>query len=131
MSKLEIVFWAVGHCENLSETDMDDAIQYHLEQFEMDCLPETIEVYGFARMTVGAHGSCPLDHVLEYLDEEYGDPDGGWSDPTEAMKKAEAEFLEVIEREYVPWSCEQVATETVNAMDWIRENRPDWLESKE
>jgi hypothetical protein len=123
----EIVFWSASDTGHLTETDMDDSIQYHLEQFELGHWPETVDVRGYARMRVGAHACNPLEHVLEHLDEEYGDPDGGWADPTDAMKQAEAEFLAVIEREYTPWACEQVATKTVNVMDWIKKNRPDWL----
>ena len=119
MEERKIVYWGGPEEERLQYSDKEDVIEAILEDF--DELPETIEVCGYARMNInlgGAYG--PLERILESLDEEYGDPDGDGSEPTEAMKEAEKAFMAVIAQEYEPWACEEIARETVNVTDWIK-----------
>lgn len=47
-----------------------------------------------------------LDQFLEDLDEEYGDPDGDNTEPTETMKAASLAFADAILKEYTPFFCE-------------------------
>ena len=32
------------------------------------------------------------------------------------------------DEEYTSWACEQVCSQEINVSDWIKKNRPDWLE---
>jgi hypothetical protein len=115
-------FWSVGDSERLRWTNIDDAIVEWIDDMYDATLPDEITVIGYAPMEVSTHHLNPLEHVLEYLDEEYGDPDGaGWSKPTERMKEAERGFLRVVKEEYVSWSCEEVARKTINVREWRRE----------
>jgi hypothetical protein len=111
-------YWGLPEAERLTATTKDEAIEEIL-----DCLgedPETIEVCGYAPMEMeGLTGT--LERILESLDEEYGDPDGNPTEPTETMKEAEAAFLAVIEREYVVWACDEVCRETVNVAEWRKD----------
>lgn len=49
-----------------------------------------------------------LDHVLDWLDEEYGDPDpySDKIDATPAMLEAARTFARVLLSEYLVWACE-------------------------
>ena len=47
-----------------------------------------------------------LERVLENLDEEYGDPDGDYTKPTEKMKRSAGELVQTIKSEYTPFMCE-------------------------
>jgi hypothetical protein len=142
IAKKEPEFWDCQDSEVLDHTDKDDAIEYFLDGWlsgkmtkdeVLKALPETTEVKGYAKMKVNYRESwlSPLEDVLERLDEEYGDPSGGdYSKPTDRMKAAEKEFLKVIVEEYEPWMCEEVCKEEINTLEWVRENRPDWLEDE-
>ncbi len=81
-------FWGHPDQERLSATDEDDAIEAILDDMEPP-FPEKITVAGFAKTEVDISKLDPLERVLEYMDEEYGDPDGDPSKPTEAMRRAE------------------------------------------
>jgi hypothetical protein len=126
MSEKTPEFWGSGDDERLSCTDEDEAIEAMLDEMTAP-LPEKITVYGYAPMEVNTGALNPLEHVLEYLDEEYGDSEGDPSKETDAMKEAERVFLEVVKKEYVVWACESVCKKEIIVADWIKENRPDWL----
>jgi len=133
----EVIYWDLYCDDRLNFEDRDEAIRDYLEYIELVIenidgmpfvLPETIEVFGYARRRISTNCWIPLEAVLEHLDEEYGDPDGGWTEPTEAMSKAEDAFIRVVCDEYEPWSCEEVWSEQVNVLEWIKEHEPEWLE---
>jgi hypothetical protein len=135
----EPAFWTCDDTvERLDHEDKDDAIEEYLDGLlgphmtvaeVIAALPEELEVFGYARMeaTLPYH-THPLEDLLLALDEEYGDPDGPDREPTPEMIEAEKAFLAVVLEEYQPWACEQVCTETVNTMEWVKTHRTDWLE---
>jgi hypothetical protein len=137
--KVEPKFWDCDDSrETLVHTDRDDAIRYYLDGLDGPVreFPEMVEVYGFApkdKPTVDAEISPggPLEQFLDDLHEEYGWPEDDPYDPSKAMIEAERVFVETVLREYVVHQCEQVACETVNVMDWIRDHEPGWLEEGE
>lgn len=138
-----VVFWdCVPDKERLYHSDREDAIEDHLDQMlnpkmtaadVLAALPEKVTVYGWARTEVDRAklakllSESALEDLLERLDEDYGDPDGDPTDPTEKMQQAEAAFIRVVLDEYVPWSCEKVCEEEVDVEAWVRRYRPDWL----
>lgn len=38
-------------------------------------------------------------------------------------------FIEAFKVEYQPWACELCGSVMVSVKAWVREHRPDWLES--
>lgn len=48
-----------------------------------------------------------LERILEDLDEEYGDPEGDATRPSDAMKRAALAFVDSVFKEYEPWNCER------------------------
>jgi len=123
----EPVLWGSPDEERLEYADEDVAIEAILDGIDGP-LPETITICGFARMEVDTLRLNPLEDCLETLDEEYGDPDGEYSESTEAMKEAERVFLAAIKKEYTTWACEEVCRKEITVADWVKENRPDWLQ---
>lgn len=126
----EIVYWDCSDPEYLTHTEMDDALDSYLSDGRE--MPETLEVHGYARMkkpTVDVLADDILERTLEDLDciVELGSPDGP-TKATEQMKAASIAFAGAILRDYTPWACEVVITHKINAEDWIKKNRPDWLE---
>ena len=117
-------YWGLEDADRLYHDDKDEAIEAILEGMEPET--ETIEICGFTQMDISVSWLSPLEDILERLDEEYGDPDGDYTKPTEAMKEAEKAFLAVIKKEYTSYMCEVVCRETVNVNEWIKEHRPDW-----
>ena len=120
--------------------DFHEAVIYYLDGIggKLKDLPETIEVVGYRRKEVTKRDlyymNSPLEQIIEYLDDEWGDPDGefdqsGWKE----MSAAEDQFLQVIIDNYVPWACEEIpeTKETVNVQEWIKENVPEWIQQEE
>ena len=131
---IKIEFWGKVDDERLTYTEMDDAIESIIDGTDdIEDLPETIEVCGFARIEPSMKNGAEvaLERLLENLDEEYSDPDGSYTDPTDAMIEASEMFVAVVLKEYKCWACEPVKWETVNVQAWIKENRPDWLKDKD
>jgi len=131
----EIEYWSVGEQERLSHETIDEAVEWFLDgvgggmEGLRPFMVSTVDVIGYARMEPGVDflESCLLEHALEALDEEHGDPDGGSDEATEAMKAAEKVFIQAILAEYTPWTCEQVCTTEVNVGEWVRKHQPGWL----
>jgi hypothetical protein len=128
----EVIWWGDDGCEVLTHADPDEAIEAHIDGWHPDPIESIGEItmYEYAPMkpTLSKCGS-PLERVLEQLDEEYGDPNGDGYEVTEAMKEAEQVFLKAVLAQYRPWACEQTGKKiTVNALEWVQEHRPDWLQ---
>lgn len=123
----EIVFWSLAGSERLSHCNMDEAIEDYLDIFALpgggfaDNMPYRAEFIGYARMKPHFLEKETLNHTLEYLDEEFGDPDGEWTEPTPEMIEAERIYHEAILKEYVPWMCEPVVRTLVNLQEWIKQ----------
>lgn len=123
--------WRVKGDDGPCNDDLGETIDLHLEAIDRELWPEILEIECFRQSVVPETflASVALDRVLECLDEEFGNPDGDYSDPTDAMKAAEAVFIKAVLFEYSVWSCEETGeVERVNVLEWVRENRPDWLD---
>jgi hypothetical protein len=115
----EIDLWDSPDQESLhGYTTKDEAIEMILDDMEID--PETIIVCGYKRMELNIDHCYPLENLLEWLDDDYGDPDEA-TGPTSAMLEAEEVFLAAVKKEYMVWSCKEVCRETVNVAQWRRE----------
>jgi len=131
MEERIIDYWAAPGTEVLIHEDIDEAIEAILDDWYEDVLPEEIDVYGFSRMKVTFDPEDILESIVTNLDEEYGDPDGHWSDMvTSKMEEASREFARILTKEYKPWACEEVEKVKVDVQSWVKENRPDWLENE-
>lgn len=123
-----IVYWSVGERERLAHETEEEAIRDFLEVFALpegkwaDHLPTTVEVVGYARVAPTLRDGETLEHTLEYLDEEYGDPDGGWTEPTEAMRAAERAYHAAILADYECWACAPAEWHTVDLRQWLAEH---------
>lgn len=123
--------WSADDGERLSDYTLGDAIGHYLDGIEPGCWPNMLTVTGFARMRARVSARWLLDLILENLDEEYGDPECGYSKPTAAMIAAAGVFAAAIESEYDSWACETVTKVTVRVIAWVRENEPQWLDGEE
>lgn len=128
MSDRQAVYWDCDpKKERLSSGSIDEAVLAWADQFDGP-LPETVNVYGYARMEIDASqlAARVLDDVLDRLDQEHSDPEviTKPTKATDAMRAAGLAFADVIRREYVPWMCEQVETRVVNVIDYVP---PEWL----
>ena len=120
----DIIFWGSPGDVSLSNIDFDDAVEKQLGQYGPgEPLPDIVEVAGFVRMrpSVDAERDI-LEGLLEHLDEEYGDPNGGYTEPTTKMKEAAEALAKVVEQEYEPWACEEVIRVNVNVAQWCAKN---------
>ena len=125
----EIELWGFEGDENLVYTGDDDAIEGFLDGLGEDYLPATIELQGYARMvpTVSEFRSSCVEHLMERLDEEYGDPNGECDKISNKMFTLEKIFIQGILDLYQVWSCECVHKETIDVETWVKNNAPGWL----
>ena len=127
----DAIFWTCRDAEQLNCTEIDEAVEEHLEMvtYQRDPAdwPATVTARGFKRGVVTYDGETVLERMLEHLDEEYGDPDGDPTKPTDAMLKAAEVFVAAVLAEYEPWACEECETVTVNVREWVTEHMPEWL----
>jgi hypothetical protein len=118
----------------MTATDRDEAILEYLDDIEPKDWPGTITVEGFAPMQI-ADGGYPdaddlLDEIYERLDEDFANEEA--TTPTPGIKAAAEWLCATIRREYEPWACESVTEKvTVNVIEWVNENCPDWLLGRE
>ena len=127
------VYYGDSSQELFTATMVDDAVVELLESttYGSDApLPETVEV---AEMRPAMPQPLELDptvngvleNLLENLDENYAVPElGEGSQPTEAMREAEREFLAVVAREYRP------SVALLNLAGSLTVNLTEWLSSK-
>jgi hypothetical protein len=118
--------WDTPEAERIMYETEDEAIEGILENIEG--LPETIAICGYARMKPNYAHCEPLVDVLDALDQDYGDPDES-TEPSAAMVEAERAFIAVIEKEYKVWAMEVVCEKTINVNEWVKTHRPEWLEA--
>lgn len=98
--------------------------------------PATVTVYAYTRKVLDAAKVKPwwgrdvLEHFIEWLDEEYGNPEET-TDPTDEMLALAKKFVEDVAALYPVYQCERVGEETVELLPWIQENEPGLLEQEE
>lgn len=124
-SEREVEFWSCyPDREDLQHRSIEDAVEEWRENLvgllddETDvlALPETVTVYGYAQMPLpfAEHiGERALEAVIDWLDEEHGNPDDYYTEPSQAMRAAANAFGEAIRANYVPWMCEQITSREV------------------
>lgn len=118
------VYYGIGDQERLNH-DIEDCIQYYLDDCDPDNMPESIVVHENAPDKASVDVDYMLDHVYEMLDEEYGDPDGDSTEPPECVVKKAHELAALIMQHYQVWRCEPTGvTYEVDVKKWIA-NDPD------
>lgn len=124
--------WAEAGAERSRHLDIASAIEEIVDG--LGALPdsddECIVVEGWTRRSAeGFLDGSIIERALESLDDEFGDPDGGYSEPTPAMREAEAAFIRAVLAEYPVWSCYTAVLVRVPVLPWVRDNCPGWLEA--
>ena len=130
----EIIFWGDRDQDILHCTTFYDAVQEILDRYyhpgQPTQLPETVEVWGFARMDVTPDCvRCPIEDTLEWLYDDYGDPYGYMYEQVtdiEAVKKAARHFQEVVAENFWSWQCEDLVKLEINVMQFIKDGAPDY-----
>ena len=108
---------------------MDDAIESILDE-PLEDMPETIEVCGYIPMVPNKTKIAKhvVEHLVEHLEDEFGNPDGDYVETTDNIKKAAEDLVRTVLEEFTVWACDLVKWKTINVQEWIKENRPEWLE---
>lgn len=99
--------------------DVEDAVVAVLDDAHPE-IPDEVTVYAFARCTspdAEEEAADVLENLLAHLDEEYGDPDGGATEPTPAMVETMRIAIRTVLASYDVWRCEPVAEIVVRRVD--------------
>lgn len=117
-----VVFWDCDDgVEELNHTSKDAAIEAYLDDLAEDHLPDTVILYGYARMTPS---EPTMEDAVDLVDTFF---EGNWEDfqgedqPDTPNSTCEAalEFLKVLHKDFVPWACELIESEQVDVKLWI------------
>lgn len=127
MTDRTVKYWDLEGADCLIYEDKDEAIEGIL--CSSGDMSGELEICGYAPEEVdwAYYEQYILGHLLERLDEEYGNPKRGGT-CTEEMELATKQFIEEIKEHYEVWACEEVIRETIDIAEWVRKHRPDWLE---
>ena len=130
----EIIFYsAEPDPERLVATTVADAVE---EAVDLWARPpkhgDTIDVTSYRRMKLPSRESIAdtvIDGVIDWLDEEHGDPEGVQDSIEEAKSLREDAlcFADAVRQKYKSWACEPVETETVFVRDYVP---ADWMEKQ-
>jgi len=125
MTDQQIAFWDVNRdAEQLQHLDRDEAVEYWLDEVDAAEWPALLTVYGYARAVVDRAKLCPLESLLEYLDDWYGSDDA--SEPTPGMRAAEELFVDAVLADYQVQHCRVVAEEQIDVAQFVRDHCPEW-----
>ncbi len=139
LSKDDVCYGIEGAEWERLETSEEDAVERFVGDIgdsldeALDSIAWPIRVQHFKRMDVGGEPAAQriaddaIERQLEILDDEYGDPDGDYSEPTDRMKAAALAFGNAVVADYVSWACEPSGEVT----EWTREMVRKLLARKE
>lgn len=141
--KKDVVFYGIEGWERLEssaeevvERMLDESCERVGEDFDAiaDRLNWPIPIRVFKRMDIEGMATCigetALERALEDLDEQYSDPSGDYSTPTEAMKKAAQTFGRAVIADYVPWACQPTGEVIQYTREEARENFAEDMRSE-
>ena len=105
---MTIEFYGYDGQERLSSEPEDVVIDLITGEEDYQGYPIKVHVFKPIEIIkdVESYVESMLDTLLENLDEEYGDPDNDYTEPTEKIKKSALDLARTIKEEYVSWMCE-------------------------
>lgn len=123
------IYYGLGSSEQLRHHEVDSFVESYLDEREPTDWPDTIEVVKWERQRLDDGDFLSPDDLYESLDEEYGDPGGDKSIPSENVLAIWEKFVRAVKDEYYVWACEPTdEVIKVDVKDWLRKNRPDWID---
>ena len=128
-TKAKIALWTTDpHAERIHTHTLWDALEDWWDMMVgWPTVPETITVIGLTPMKVELDiAEFMVEHALETLEEEYGDPDGGRADDKcfrnlGCVEMAALTFQNVVREEYQPWMHEPAVEMVVDVQAWLKE----------
>lgn len=129
-------YYSCSPYEELHHTTVDAAVEDWLDGLTDYPLPEALTVFRYVTKRVDEGdvknaSYLALEHLLSYLEEDYGNPEEGMS-PTAEMESIMLEATRKVVERLDVWSCEEEKPPVrVQVAPWIRAHCPTWLEDEE
>lgn len=94
--------------QKMLDLDIEDVVRSVMEDGDYSDFPIEVLVYNPIPIAKNAevYSRHILESLLQDLDEEYGDPDGSYTDPSEGMKSAALVLAQVMMKDYRVWAYE-------------------------
>jgi hypothetical protein len=127
--------WGSPAAEVYSLEDLDEAIEQLLDASHPDPLDGTVVVVGVAPDPIPPEdrdraADAVLEYLLERLGEEYGAPDGEDVKTKPEWSTAARAFVDLVADAYPVYVVHEVVRVVVDVPEWVRQHRPEWLESQ-
>lgn len=136
----EAMFWSVGETETLTYFEVDDAVEAFLDDMDVEDSSAqglrtafgeigdvTVTGYAHEQPCVTDVAAYVVEDLLEYLGNNFGNPEDYGPEPTQEAKDAAQHFVKVVLDDYPLWICEPVDSVTLNALEWAERERPHWF----
>jgi hypothetical protein len=127
--------WGSPAAEVYSLEDLDEAIEHILDASHPDPLDGTIEIVGVTPDTIPPEhrdgmATILLENLLEWLGEECAAPDGEDVKTKPEWSTAARAFVDLVADAYPVYVVHEVVRVVVDVPEWVRQHRPEWLESQ-
>lgn len=132
MAEEEDIYYGLGTSEQLRHHELDSFVESYLDEREPADWPHALEVVKWERQKIGDADLPPPEDLYTMLDEEYGDPEGEPTVPSDNVRALWKQYAAAVKDEYYVWACEPTDEVTkVDIEEWVRLKRPDWFFSTE
>ena len=130
VTKDEAAFWGADlydcqDSERLTHECPDEAVQEYLDEWtdEQRAAGGSVTVTAYNQMPLNTADLDPenvVTAILERLDDEYGDSDEDYTQPTSRMIHAAEALVAAIRKDYRVWNCERIAEAVVDVHAWTK-----------
>ena len=121
------------HQDEQLQADAEDVVESYLDETDPSDWPDKITVARYKRMEISTKQLTPVDDIVESLENDFS-PEGVIEFvASEELNAAEDRLLALIQKEFVPWSCEEVKgqREDFCVVSWVWENNNHWMTADE
>ena len=135
--KKEIYYQAEDYNPEGLERSLEDSVEMYLDSLasspvgkETTILPKKITVKEFElkEVEVKHYADGVINGLLESLDDDYGNPEADYTEPTDEMREIALNFVNEILKQYDVWACEENGKKhQVDVVEWVNENCPHWI----
>ena len=127
-----MIYYGRKDDELLEFTEKDEAIEMILDSYHPDPIPKMLELVKFQKKKITATDINNLaefvnECAFERLEDLYGNFEEDHS-PSSKLKELSEKFANEYSKAFNVLQCEEISSETIDCVKWVKENASSWLE---